>query len=150
MSTVSAAKVILEADSTLLATATGGIYDFDETGRLGINRTNAATSGAFDSNKIIKPCVLLNLRSSNPDYMLADDANQYVSVREMVEIWLFENNGYSNIETMRLRIYALLHTKQLSGTFTIRWAGDFQRMHDMNLDANVLRCDYLAITKRSV
>ena len=94
MSALSAAKTILEADATLLATATGGVWDFDETGRLGLSRT--LTGGAFDSNGILKPCLLLKLRSSTPDSILADDATKYVSVREMLEVWFYQDTGYSS------------------------------------------------------
>jgi hypothetical protein len=148
MSSLSAAKAILEADGTLLATATGGIWDFDETGRLGLSRT--LTGAAFDSNEVIKPCVLLKLRTSQPDYILADDANQYVSVKEIIECWFYEDTGYSNIETMRDRVYVLLHTKQLTGTFQVLWAGHFRpAVRDDELDANVERSDYQVQTKKS-
>jgi hypothetical protein len=145
---LSAAKTILEADATLVAAATGGIWDYDETGRLGINRTT--TPAAFDSNEILKPCVLLKLRSSTPDGILADDASQYTSVREMLEVWFYEEEGYTNIETMRNRVYALLHAQQLTGTFQVLWQGDVRGQRDVEMDASVERSDYLAITSKSV
>lgn len=148
MSVLSAAKTILEADATLVAAATGGIWDYDETGRLGINRTT--TPAAFDSNEILKPCVLLKLRSSTPDGILADDASQYTSVREMLEVWFYEEEGYTNIETMRNRVYALLHAQQLTGTFQVLWQGDVRGQRDVEMDASVERSDYLAITSKSV
>jgi hypothetical protein len=148
MSVLSAAKAILEADGTLLASATGGIWDYDETGRLGINRTTTPT--AFDSNGILKPCLLLKLRSSEPDGILADDANQYTSVREMIEVWFYEEGGYTNIETMRDRVHALLHAQQLTGTFQILWQGDLRNQRDIEIDANLERSEYLAITYKSV
>ena len=148
MTTLSAAKAILEADSTLLATATGGVWSLDETGSEGINRTTNPT--AFDSSLNIKPCVLIKLRSTTPDYILADDANQYVSAKEMIECWLYQFNAYDQIEIMKLRIFALLHAKQLAGTFQVRWTFDTQPMRDIELDAFVMRSDYQATVKRSV
>ena len=148
MSALSAAKAILEADATLLTTATGGIWDFDETKRLGLNRTTQPT--AFDSNGIIKPCVLLKLRSSVPDYILADDSNQYVSAQEILECWFYESSGYANIETMRDRVYVLFHTVQLSGTFQVLWAGHFRPgIRDDDLDASVERTDYQVFLPKS-
>lgn len=147
MSALSAAKAILEADATLLTTATGGVWDYDETGRLGLSRE--LTAAAFDTNGIIKPAVLLKLRSINPDYALADDANQYVSTREMLEIWLYQDTGYSAIETMKQRIHTLLHAKQLTGTFSCRWDGDLRPPRDTDLDANVDRVDFEIRSKRS-
>jgi len=148
LSALSSIKTRLEADATLLATATGGIYDLAETGRLGINRTN--TPSAFDSAGVIKPCVLLRLRSSTPDYVLQDDSNQYQSVREVVEVWFYEDSGYTAIETMRSRCYTLLHSKQVTGAFAIRWAGDIRSQIDFDLNASVERSDYSVVTYRSV
>lgn len=149
MTALSAAKAILEADTTLLATATGGVWDFDETGRQGLSRT--ITTGAFDSNGIIKPCVLLKLRSSTPDLVLRDDANQYNSVREIVEVWFYQDTGYDKIETMRNRVYRDLHAQRLSGMWQLLWGGDIRPgIRDTDLDASVERSDYLAIVKKSV
>jgi hypothetical protein len=148
VSALAAAKAILEADATLLATATGGVWDYDETGRLGLSRE--LTQAAFDANGIIKPCVLIKSRSITPDYILADDANQYVSTREVIECWLYEDTGYANITTMGQRIFVLLHARQLDGTFAVRWAGDLpQPLRDTDLDASLGRSDYTVIGRRS-
>ena len=148
MSALSSIKARLEADATLLATATGGIYDLAETGRLGINRTN--TPSAFDSAGVIKPCVLLRLRSATPDFVLQDDTSQYQSVRELIEVYYYEDSGYTAIETMRSRVYALLQATQVTGAFAIRWAGDIRSSIDFDLNASVERSDYSVVTKRSV
>src|SRR3569832_2578510 len=113
MTTVSAIKAILEADSTLLATATGGVWDYDESGRTGINRTD--TPAAVDSDGIIKPSNLVRLRSSVPDYIIADSAAHLVSTREMVELYFFEFSGNTNIEAMKARCFVLLHEKRIAG-----------------------------------
>ena len=147
MSALSAAKALLEADATLLATATGGIWDYDEAGRLGINRTT--TPGAFDANEVIKPCILLKLRSSEPNPFLQDEGARYSGVREMLEVWYYEDDGYSNIETMRDRVWALLHAVQLDGTFMCLWAGDVRSARDSDLDASVERSTYQVASKKS-
>lgn len=147
MSTVSAAKAILEADATLTAAATGGIYDVDEAGANGISRTT--TPGAFDANEMIKPCILVKLRSDTPDGELQDEAEQYVSVREVLEVWLYEYSGYSTINTMRNRVYTLLQNVQLSGTFQCIWAGDVRNQRDTDLDANVERSEFAVHTFKS-
>lgn len=147
MSMLSLIKTRLEADATLLASATGGIYDFDETGRMGINRTN--TPAAFDSNGIIKPCVLLRLRSSVPDGYLADDPTQYRSLRENIECWFYQDSGYTTIETMRNRVYALLHARPVTGAMQLYWTGDVRGERDTDIDASVERSDFQAVTYRS-
>lgn len=147
MSSVSAALAVLEADDTLVAAATGGIYDLDETGPNGISRTT--TPAAFDDNEIIKPCVLLKLRSATPDGFLVDEAAQYVSVREVLEAWFYQDSGYDSINTMRDRVFTLLHAQQLSGTFMVLWAGDVRNQRDTNLDANVERSEFAVHTYKS-
>ena len=147
MSALSAAKAILEADVTLLATATGGIWDFDETGRLGINRTT--TPAAFDDNEILKPSVLLKTRSSEPNPRLQDEGERYSGVTEMLEVWFYEDTGYSNIETMRDRVFSLLHAVQLAGTFMSLWAGGVRQARDTDLDASVERSVYQVTTSKS-
>jgi hypothetical protein len=150
MSVLAAVKTLLEADATLLATATGGVYDYDETGRDGISRTAAATSAAFDANGIVKPCVLLKSRSETPDGILADDAERVVSAREMLEAWYYADSGFAAINTMKARVYTLLHATQVSGSFIVYWQGDIRfPVRDPDLDANVERSDYLARVLKS-
>ncbi len=147
MSALSAAKAILEADATLLATATGGVWSFDETGRLGLSRT--LTPAAFDSTGRIKPCVLLKVRSRGPFGGIADGGSQFVATREVLEVWLYEDTGYANIDIMRDRVFTLLHNVQLSGSFACLWEWDVRGARDTDLDASVERSDYAVIGKRS-
>jgi len=147
VSVVSAAKTILEDDATLGAAATGGIYDLGETGPNGISRTT--TPDAFDANEIIKPCILVKTRGATPDGALVDEAEQYVSVRQVLEVWLYEARGYSNIDTMKDRVYALLHTVQLSDTFMVLWAGDLGQQRDTDLDASLDRSEFAVHTFKS-
>lgn len=145
--TLVSAKTILEADGTLLALATGGIYDFDETGRMGIGRSNSATSAAFASG-IIKPCLLLKLRSSVVFGGIGDDANRISGARDMLEVWAYQDSGYSTITSMLARVYTLIQGKTLGG-FVCRWTMDVQPLRDIDLDANVQRSDYEVFWLRS-
>lgn len=141
MSVVSAAKAVLEADGTLVALATGGIWDKSETGAYGISRTK--TPAAYDSNGIIKPCVLLKQRFASRDGVLDDDELQYVSVDAMLEVWAYEYSGFDNIDAMKNRIFTLLHGTQLTGTFQVKWVGDYRYgVRDVDLDAEAERTDY--------
>lgn len=148
MSSLSAIKTLLEADGTLLATATGGVWDIDESGPNGLSRTT--TPAAFDSNEIIKPAILLKSRGARPDGVLADDANQYKSTQEVVEVWAYEDSGYSNIDTMLDRVYALLEAKQITGAFRVYWDGTLPQARDNDLGANVQRSDYRVYASKSV
>lgn len=147
MSAESAIKAVLEADATLLATATGGIYSFDEAGSEGLNRTT--TPSAWDSNGVLKPCIMVSARQANPGYNVPDDGNQSMDVRQVVELYFFQFDGYSAIETMKSRCYVLLHAKRLSGPYRVDWAGDARLGRDLDLDCFVERVDYLTIYIRS-
>ena len=146
--TLANAKTILEADATLSALATGGVWDWDETGRMGINRSNTLTTAAFTSG-IIKPCLLLKLASSVPFGEIADDSAQLVSVREMLEVWAYQHTGYSTIKSMLDRAYTLLQGKQLGG-FSCRFAQKVQpASRDTEMDASLEYDRYAVITLRS-
>ena len=147
MSAESAIKAVLEADATLLATATGGVWSFDETGHKGLSRT--LTPAAFDSNGILKPCIMVSQRNANPGYNLQDDNGQMVDVRQVVELYMFQDDAYSAIETMKSRCYALLHAQRLTGYHRVEWAGDVRLGRDLDLDAYTERVDYLTIYVRS-
>lgn len=137
--TLANAKTILEADTgNLVLLATGGIWDWDETGRMGINRSNTLTAAAFDTTtKIIKPCLLLKLASSVPFGDIADDPAQLVSARDMLEIWAYQHTGYSTIKSMLDRVYTLIQGKQLGG-FSCRRAQKVQpAFRDTEMDASL-------------
>lgn len=146
MLTLATVKTLLTADATLMATATGGVWTFDDTGRLGLNRT--LTPGAFDATGIVKPTVLLKARGAQPDYSVADDAGQVVAVRQVVEVWFYQDSGFAAIETMRDRVYRLLHAKRVAGVFALRWDGDIRNQRDVEMDANVERSSYLVHSVR--
>lgn len=135
--TLANAKAILEADSAnLVLLATGGIYDWDETGRMGIGRNNAATSAAF-VNGIIQPCLLLKLASSVPYGDIADDSRHLTGARDMLEVWAYQDSGYSTIKSMLDRVFTLLQGQQLGGA-ACRWTQKVQpSMRDVEMDANV-------------
>lgn len=150
MLTLTTVKTILTGDATLMATCTGGVWLHSDTGmRTGLSRTT--TPAAFDAGGIIRPVIVLNMRNPTPDYTLADDADQSVSLRQMLECWMYEDSGYAAIDTMTNRVYALLHAKRLAGTFAVRWDGDFLRgQRDTDIDANVQRSDYMTRAIRRV
>lgn len=143
MSVESTLYGVLSADATLLALATGGVWSFDQTGAKGINRT--LTPAAFDAYGAIKPCVLVSARAANPGYNVQDDNGQIVDVRQIVETYLFEANGYSVTDSMASRCFALLQAKRFTGIARCEWAGSIRLGRDEDLGANVVRHDWLTI-----
>jgi hypothetical protein len=145
--TLSSAKTILEADATLVALATGGIFTYDETGRMGIGRSNTLTSGAFESDGRIKPCLLIKVRSSTPFGNVADDAARISSARDMLEVWAYQDAALTTLTSMLDRVYTLLQGQRLGG-FSCRWAFKLHPLRDIDLDAFVERDDYSVVYLR--
>lgn len=120
MTVVDDIAALLKADTgsgkvaTLL---TGGIYTFEETGKLGINRDS--TPNAFSATTgQLKPCLVVKGRSQVPDNGIWDDATQDLSYRQIVELWFYDagDAGYSTIRAARDRAFELLHGKTVGSS----------------------------------
>lgn len=147
MSNENAIKAVLEADATLLTTATGGVWSWSDTGRLGLDRK--LTPDAFDTTTgLIKPCLLVKSRSQVPDGGVYELSTPELSVAETVEVWFYENFGYSSIDTMRDRVFVLLHEQQLDSIFVIRWAGNpiLSGIDDAMGNVSVERSDFTVLS----
>lgn len=132
-------KAVLEGNSQLLTILTGGIYDYDETGRTGISKTN--TPAAF-TGPILNPCAMVKVRSTVPQGDIADSPAQKLSVVRVVEIYLYQENGYVNIENAQNAIFTLLHEKRFSWGY-MRWANTLEGRSAEELNgARLIRADY--------
>jgi hypothetical protein len=139
-------KAVLVADTgaggvnTLL---TGGIYTYEDTGRLGINRDSA--SSAFDSTTgLLKPCCVVKERSQIGDSGIRDVA--VASYREVVELWFYNdgNATYDTLESARDRAFLLLDGLMIGGDKRVPlWMGNVLKDRDGALNnAVMLRADY--------
>lgn len=130
MSYESEVAALLEADATLDALLTGGIYVSATVGPLGITReTNPA---AFDANGWLKPCALVRERNKVPEGSVLDFDAQIESVRQIVEVWLYADSsaGYATLDTAAQRIRALLMGETLTASFELRLAVWLARQRD--------------------
>lgn len=137
-------KSLLAADATLLATLTGGVYSFAaDTKRLGLSRTMSPSPYL---NGYLRPCALVKARDEVPSGGLLDSDQQYASIRQSVEVWLYNDGdaGYAALETARNRVYTLLQLVSLSGGGLVSWTNNLSNVRDTSLDnAAVLRADYV-------
>ena len=150
MSYAAAIKTLLAADATLMAVLTGGIYDFLETRKLGIN--SVTTPSAFASG-VLKPTALLKGDSETPFGGIADPNAQYITVSQLVSVWLYNDGdaGYAALATARDRIYALLQNSRVVGAFEIRLANIIEGVSVPELDyAALIRADYQVFGRRKV
>lgn len=102
----------LEADGTLMATLTGGVYDRRE-----INRT--ATPNAYDSNGCLEPCAVVTLEAAtpvgpHPDYRMEQ-------VFFLVYLYEEEGNHYAGIDVAKQRVKTLLHQQRVTTTPDTVW-----------------------------
>ena len=103
----SAVKALLAADTTLLATLTGGVYD-----RRGISRTG--TPAAYDTTSgLIKPCAVVTVSSDSrigPAEMGTEEDYLIVYVYEA------DGNHYAAIDVAKDRIKTLLDRQTVTVT----------------------------------
>lgn len=145
MSRESDIKSILIGDATLMAILTGGVFTSADVGRDGITRDSAP--GAFDTSGYLKPCALVKERGSVPDNQVVDTIQGHASAGQVVEIWNYEDEGYTNIDAAQARQFVLLFGLQLSGTFPLEWAGTLNREVDEGAlsGSSLARQDWLVI-----
>ena len=96
----SAINTLLNADDTLMATATGGIHEQTE-----ISRSN--TPSAYDDRGDLKPCMVLRMGTMTPFGPFA------YAERQFFALWFYEKpGGYDNIDAMKYRVKTLLHSAE--------------------------------------
>lgn len=122
---------------------TGGIYTYEDTGRLGINERS--TPSAFDATTHkLKPCAVVKARPQVADGGIMDDALQDTSFRQVVEWWLYDDGdaGYDTLDAVQARLYVLLHGKTV-GSRLVRWIFNMDQVReDMLTEACMTRTDF--------
>jgi hypothetical protein len=109
MSRESEVAAYLRLDATLMAILTGGIYEYMEIMPEGIRRgADSPTVSAFDANGYLKPCALVKEASLVPYGNLYDEVEKITSTSQRVEIFFYQDRGYSAIQTAKERTYQLL------------------------------------------
>lgn len=116
-------RTALEADATLVAILTGGIYDASELDKNGLDIN---TSGLY-SNERLNPCAVLRWRGAaayGPHYTV-----DRRSERRFVEIYFYEEDGNANIDAAIRRVKLVLDRTQRTadngGLWWCNWVSDF-------------------------
>ena len=141
MSRESEVAAILNADATLLAILTGGVF---VAGVLGPEGITCETAPAAFSSGFLLPCALVKQRARVTTGEIVIYDARVESARQMVEIWLFQDRGYTAIDAAAARIRTLLFGVQLSGSYELRPAQLLDRLRDpgaLNL-ASMARYDW--------
>lgn len=130
------------ADATLVAILTGGVWKKETTGLEGITRETAAA--AFDVAGYLRPTALVRQRDIVPDGAVRDPMAQKASTSVVIEIWLYEDRGYTNIDAAMSRLFTLFEGYQFSDSFEVQWVNTVDRLRDMGSlkGASLARMDW--------
>ena len=140
-----ALETLLDADATLTALLTGGIYARNTLGKVGLDPNNSVCSGAYaldDGFNALQPCLVIRVRSEVPDGERVDVPSQTASVTTVVEFYLYDETSYTSIGSARNRIYALLQNKTLNGIGVMTLVNRLQYYDESLDDAATLKDDY--------
>lgn len=138
---------VLNADTTLLATLTGGVWKRETIGVEGLTRQTAAA--AFDGTTgYLRPCALIAERATVPDGVVKDLMAQKVSTRTVVEIYLYGDAGagYTALDTAAERIYVLLQGRQFTASAEVELVnvvGRWREVEGSLKNACATRYDFL-------
>lgn len=129
------------ADATLTAILTGGVFKTETVGLEGVTRET--TPAAFSSGYLL-PCALVRQRALIPDGIVEDDIEQDTSVRQVVEIWLYEDRGFTSIDSAANRLFVLFQGYQFSDAFPVKLVNWIDRQRDMGAlnNASLARLDF--------
>ena len=115
-------ETVMEADATLMAILTGGVHTRESLGDEGLARETVPT--AFDSNGFLKPCSVVRQRAAVNDGAVDDMQAQEASVQQVVELWFYDDSGFTNIDSAKARSKVLFHGYQFNDSFPLEWAGE--------------------------
>ena len=127
-----AVKAALEADVTLMATLTGGVYD-----RRGLSRTS--TPDACNAPGELEPCAVVVVEAATPIGPHPD----YRMERVFFAVYLYEDEGnnYAGIDVAKQLVKALLHQQRVTTTpdtvWEMRHADSFGDSYDEVLKAEM-------------
>lgn len=101
-------RTTAEADATLMATLTGGLFDASE---LDYDGLSMASIPRESDGVTIKPFGVIRWRGGN---RLETGSNDFYADSETVEIYLYAPVGYSSIESAMRRIRQVFDNRYLS------------------------------------
>jgi hypothetical protein len=127
-------KTVLQANASLMAVLTGGIFvDVEE---LSLQKT----PGAFDTNKEVKPCVLIKVPNETP-------AGPYkTSVRTTIVIYFYQRSGYDKIAAAMVYAYGELNEEKIgTGVWNIEHVNSVHQQRDQALDCALGLLRFMAV-----
>jgi hypothetical protein len=138
---------VLIADTTLMATLTGGVLKSSTVGPAGITRETVAS--AFGTDGYLKPCALVKQRGNVPNGVIRDEMAQIISAAQVVEVYIYADASanYTAVDTALGRIIQLLEGRAFTGSFPCALANIIDRQRDPGalFGAAMARADFLIL-----
>lgn len=147
MSLESSVYDILSGDATLMSLVTGGVKTSGELGMDGITRHTSP--GSFTASGFLKPTILVRQRGMSPDGFLRDGMAKEVSLAQVVEVWIYQDQGsYSAIDSIIPRVFSLLEGEILGDGFPAELVNVLDREVDPGAlsGSSMARMDFLVNT----
>lgn len=116
MSNETAIVDYLTTDTELMATLTGGVYFYDDAGKLGFNADHFPD--AFDTNNgDLLPLLVVKQRSFVPTNELTDEEAKVTSARTVIEFHFYTNGDGDPdaLATAQERLYNLIQFVYVTG-----------------------------------
>lgn len=104
-----AVRDYIQLEPTLYQLMTGGMYTWDETGRLGINYTTVPQ--AFNRSRLM-PCLAVKIRGLLPTKDIRDEDEQIMSYIRNGQIFIYQEGGTDAIEEATQLVYNMLHDRE--------------------------------------
>lgn len=142
MATEDLFKTRMVADSTLMAILGGGVFTAGTVGDLGVTRET--TPAAFDTSGYLKPSALVRQRGNVPDGNVRDGMAQVTSAIQVVEIYMYQDSGYDQIDLALARLYDLFEGYQFANSFPAELVNIIDRQRDTGAlaGASLARMDF--------
>jgi hypothetical protein len=122
MSYGAAIVTLLNADSTLTALLTGGIYEFEYSGRKGLNRIEVVQA-YVQKTGLLKPLCIIYEAAAIDTGEVHSPSTGRVSTITPITGWIYDqgDSGYGTIASAEQRIYHDLAFTRLTGALQILW-----------------------------
>jgi hypothetical protein len=139
-------KTLITAEDNITDILTGGVYTFKELGRKALAANNPVCAAAYEvvnGMTFMKPCMVIRVRFDTPSYARHDADTQETSSDGVVEFWLYQHDGYDDIDAAAALLRPLLSSRVNSGIGLTRYAQSLQNLVAPEYDnASMRRDDY--------
>jgi len=133
MSNAVVIRDLLKADATIVAALTGGIYEYEaDTQSNGLSEGMTPTSPYLEG--VLRPCCLIKGRAELPTGDLDDPDGNWLSVRQVVELWFYDAGAFTTIRTARDRAYVVLNRASAVASGGNRAIADIEHAGDLDLE----------------